>query len=549
MDVSAAPGTTKPREAAGPPGFFTRKATGLVREGRAYDALLYNVMNSSIALSFAFFFLLYGAFYNGSNALLAVLITAALALPGAFVYAMLSQIMPRTGGDYVFNSRALHPAIGFAGNATWILWVAAAFGIYTTYIAAYGVGAFSRMMAGFTGAEGWLDFGNWFSTKPGLFITGVAVLALAVGVFVLGGTRLFFKLQRGAFIVFAVGAILLPVAIGLLTSKGGFLANFNDYGANLGVENAAGALNASASEAGFKPVGFDLGATINSISIWWYIFGFLYVSNYFAGEIRLRKRTHMFSIPGALVVAVVTFLVLIPAFTHTVGYTFAGQMGVADPSAYGFAAGPPGYAELLAIAGGSPVLGAIILIGFTVGLVMWLPQAILMLSRGMFAWSFDRIMPQKLSYVSPRTHTPVVAIAVVALLGLASTAIWSFTDWLTGVSIILPLTAVLGITCLSAVVLPYRHPAMVENSPYSRRIAGIPMLSLVGALGLIGNIVVIVVLLSDPGSGASLEANPGKAQLAVLSFVVFLAIYFISQAVRRRQGIDLALANRELPPE
>jgi amino acid transporter len=548
MEVSA-PRTTDSGEIAHAPGLFTRKATGLVREGRAYDALLYNVMNSSIALTFTFFWLLFGAFYNGANAILGVLIAAALALPGAFVYAMLSQIMPRTGGDYVFNSRALHPAVGFAGNATWVLWVAAAFGIYTTYIASFGIGAFSRMMAGFTGSAGWLDFGNWFSTKPGLFITGVAVLGLAVAVFVLGGTRVFFKLQRGAFVVFVIGAILLPIVVGLLTSKGGFHANFNDYAANLGVDNASRALSASAAKAGFQPADFDLGSTIKSVSVWWYIFGFLYVSNYFAGEIRLRKRTHMFSIPGALVLSVVAFLLLIPAFTHAVGYSFAGRLGLADPAAYGFAAGPPGYAELLAIAGGSAVWGSIILVGFTVGLVIWLPQALLMLSRGMFAWSFDGIMPRKLSYVSPRTHTPVVAITVVGLLGLASTAIWSFTDWFTGVSIILPLTAVLGMTSLSAIVLPYRHRAMVENSPYARRVAGIPLLSLAGTLGLAGNVAVIVILLSDPGSGASLDLNPGKAILALVSFAVFLVIYFISQAIRRRQGIDLALANRELPPE
>src|SRR5262249_15159383 len=131
---------------AGAPGLFTRKATGLVREGRTSDALFYNVMWSSVALTFAFYLLLYPFFYHGSNAILASLMAAALGIPGAFLYAMFAQIMPRTGGDYVFNSRALHPAIGFAANASYCVWLAVVYGVYTTYFATYGIGAFSEMM-------------------------------------------------------------------------------------------------------------------------------------------------------------------------------------------------------------------------------------------------------------------------------------------------------------------------------------------------------------------------------------------------------------------
>ena len=80
----------------------------------------------------------------------------------AFLYAMLTQLMPRTGGDYVFNSRALHPAVGFAGNFSYSFWLAVVIGVYTTYIASYGFGAFGRTMAGFGAGSGWLSFGNWF---------------------------------------------------------------------------------------------------------------------------------------------------------------------------------------------------------------------------------------------------------------------------------------------------------------------------------------------------------------------------------------------------
>jgi basic amino acid/polyamine antiporter, APA family len=530
------------------PTLFTRKATGLVREGKTRDALFYNVMWSSVALTFAFYWL-FISFYQGSSAILGVLFAAVLGIPGAFLYAMLTQVMPRSGGDYVFNSRTLHPSIGFAANFSYCVWLAVVVGVYTTYIANYGFGAFGRTMAGFTGSSGWLSFGHWFSTDWGLFITGTAMLLISAGLFVVGGTRLFFRVQVWCFVLYILGAVLLPVIVGLLQSRGGFLHNFNDYAANLGVKHASTALDASAAKAGFVPAKFSLESSLKSVSVFWFIFGFIYSSTYFAGEIRLQKRTHLKSMPGAVVVAVIALLVMIPTFTHVATYTFNGRLGFADPSAYGFSAGVPAYPEIMGIASGSAVWGVIMILGFTAGLFIWMPQTMMLVSRSMFAWSFDRIMPERLSWVEPRSRSPLLAIGIILLLAIASTAIYSFTTWFSTLSVLLGLSLTLLFTALSGILLPYRQPAMVAASPYARKVAGIPLFTLVGSISLLGFATAIFVLLWDPGSGASLSADPGKLELAVIVYAVGFAIYFISRAIRRRQGIDLQLAYRELPPE
>jgi basic amino acid/polyamine antiporter, APA family len=531
------------------PGLFTRKATGLVREARTVDALFYNVMWASVALSFGFFWLLYAFYYQGSNAFLAFLIAVALGLPGAFLYAMLAQIMPRTGGDYVFNSRALHPSVGFAGNFSYCFWLGIIYGVYTTYLAAYGFGAFGRMMAGFTGSTGWLSFGDWFSKDYALFITGTAAVVISAAVFVAGGMTLFLRLQVGAFALYILGAFLIPIVVGIFQTRSGFLANFDDYAANLGAHNATAALTASAKKAGFAPTGFDFATTLKSVSVFWYIFGFLYASNYFAGEIRLRKRTHLLSIPGAVLVSALCIAALLPAYLHVTGYSLNAQLGLADPTAYGFAAGAPAYPEIMSIASGTWVLGAVVIVGFAVGLLIWLPQTMLLVSRSMFAWSFDRVMPARLSYVDARTHSPVIAIAIVSLVAVASTAIYAFTDWFSTLSVLLGLSLTLVITAVGGMALPYRQRAMVESSPYGGSLAGIPKVTLVAGLALLGFCGAIAILLWDPGSGASLSANPGKLLLGLGVLAAGFAIYFVSAAVRRRQGIDLSLTYRELPPE
>jgi amino acid transporter len=530
------------------PTLFTRKATGLVREGRTRDALFFNIMWSSVALTFAFYWLGIGS-YRGGSALIGILIAAALGLPGAFLYAMLTQMMPRSGGDYVFNSRILHPSIGFAANFSYCFWVIVSSGIYTTFIANYGFGAFARTMAGFTGSTGWLSFGHWFSTHWGLFITGIAMMLITAGLFVVGGTRLFFRAQLWCFGLYALGALALPIIVGVLQSHGGFLHNFDAYAANLGTPHAGAALTASAAKAGFKPASFSLEASIRATSVFWFIFGFIYPSTYFAGELRLGKRTHMRSMPGAVLLAVASLLLMTLAFTHVASYTFNGRLALAEPAAYGFSAGPPAYPEIMGIASGSAIWSILMILGFSAGLFIWLPETMLMASRSMFAWSFDRLMPERLSWVEPRTRSPLVALAIILVLITASTAIYSFTTWFTTLTVLLGISFTMVFTAISGIILPFRQRALVAASPYARRVAGIPLFTLVGGVALLGFLGAIAILMWDPGSGVSLAKNPGKLELAAIIYALGFAIYFASKAIRRRQGIELELAYHELPPE
>ncbi|HUN77663.1 MAG TPA: amino acid permease [Solirubrobacteraceae bacterium] len=547
--AAGAAGAATPAGAVGQaPTLFTRKATGLVREGRTRDALFYNVMWSSVALTFAFYWLFLGS-YGGSNAILGILLAAAFGLPMAFLYAMFTQLMPRSGGDYVFNSRILHPAIGFAANFSFCLWVIVSSGIYTTYIADYGFGGFARTMAGFTGARGWLNFGHWFSTDWGLFLTGVAILLVSAGLFVAGGTHLFFRVQIWCFALYILGAIGVPVIVGLLQSQAGFVHNFNAYAANLGTPHASAALVASAAKAGYHPTKFSLEASVRSVSVFWFVYGFLFSSTYFAGEIRLQRGTHLRSMPGAVAVAVITMLLLAVTFTHFASYTFNGRLAVADPAAYGFLAGAPAYPEIVGIASGSAVWGILAIVGFTAGLFIWLPQTLMLVSRSMFAWSFDRVAPERLSSVEPRTRSPLLAVGIIMLLVIASTAVYSFTNWFTTLSVELGVSFTMVITAVAAIVLPFRHPELVASSPYARRVVGVPLFVLVGALALLGFLCAMSILLWDPASGVSLSKDPGKLPLAALVYLVGFGLYYAARAFRRRQGVELELAYRELPPE
>ena len=164
-------------------------------------------------------------------------------------------------------------------------------------------------------------------------------------------------------------------------------------------------------------------------------------------------------------------------------------------------------------------------------------------------WSFDRVVPERLSYVDRRSRSPIVAIGVMLGLSIASTAVYAFTDWFSSLSALLGLSLPLLVTAISGTLLPFRQRALVENSPYSRRIAGVPILTLVGCLATLGFGAAIVVLLWDPGSGASLSQNPGRVALVAGVYVVGLVGWFVARAIRRAQGVDIDLAYRELPAQ
>jgi amino acid transporter len=532
------------------PSLFVRQATGLVREAKTRDAFYYNVMWSGGALTLAFFWLLAPTFWPRANFLLTTLIAAAFGIGGAFLYAMLTRLMPRTGGDYVFVSRTLNPVLGFASNFSYVFWNLVVMGVYSTYFATYGAGAFLRMLVGYGASPSLLSTANWFSTHLGIFVTGTVLILLAALLFVAGGTRLFFRLQQASFVLYILGAFLIVALVGLFTSHASFINSFNHYAANLGTHNAAAQVHISAAKAGYVAQGYNFHDTLFAVSDAWFIFGFIFSSTYFAGEIKTGRRTQIYSVPGAVLMVVTLLVILIPTFQSMAGHNFLNELGTATPAAYGFSGGAPAYPEIAAIGSGSPVLGTLIILGFVMGIIAWLPQTMMLASRCMLAWSFDQVMPAKLSDVDERTHSPLIAVGIVAICFIASTAVYAFTSLLTTLSVLFPLTLTLMIVAISGIALPYRRRALFGASGAARRILGVPLLSLVGVAALLGFGAAMTILLLDKGSGTSIKYNWHIDVIALgIFFVVGPAIYFISRAVRKSEGIDLDLAYTEIPPE
>jgi amino acid transporter len=173
--------------------------------------------------------------------------------------------------------------------------------------------------------------------------------------------------------------------------------------------------------------------------------------------------------------------------------------------------------------------------------------------RTIFAWSFDRILPGKLSEVSERTHAPIPAIIVASII-VAGILAWSVlsSSFATLLSMGV-LAGVVTILCVSvaALAFPFRRPDLYRNSPANVRIGGIPLLPVVSVLSIlvISGLAYLVLSYQQLGiNTARLGPLPGFIFMASL-IVIGLVIFYTARFVRARQGINLDLIYSELPPE
>ena len=162
-------------------------------------------------------------------------------------------------------------------------------------------------------------------------------------------------------------------------------------------------------------------------------------------------------------------------------------------------------------------------------------------TRCMFGMSFDRMFPSVFGKVNERMHTPVPATIacmiggiIVALLTLtsygflASAANSSF--WYAFAYLVVAFTAV---------VLPYKRPDVWEKG-MKTKVLGMPVMSLVGALGVIG----MFWILALSTVGISLLAW----NVSVLWMGVGVLVFALYVVKNEKRGIKLTQIYGEIPP-
>lgn len=545
---------------------FMRKATGLVRSWSVFDAFIYAFFSINlITLGLYIFSQMY--FFQG-GILPALVISAIFILFEVIVYAALIAVMPRSGGDYVWQSRILGGGIGFVLAVTgwwFILWL---------WVPLYGDMLSKAVITPLLGVLGAQSAALWFAQTPaGLFTASMITLAVVTGYIMLGMKR-YARIQK---ICFYGGMVGLVIVIGLLLagSPEGFKAGLETnatvlYGAQPGVYDATVQLGTDAGAA--LPLrGGSLKLILLTLP---YLVFFNLWPNWGAtlyGEVRGATdfKRNLSGMAWALGITTVLGIALLLAVSKTIGWDFYNQ---ANGAWWNFAWAYTDQAPALPVWPYPALLASFLTTNRAVQFIVialmslwwfgWSGTVFLSSTRVVFAAAFDRLLPEKVADVNERTGTPVTALMLMVIPAIVVSALFAWNtfnarSWTLDSTLVIAVTF-LG-TTVAAILLPYRKRELYNASPIAKyKVLGIPLITVAGVVFGAFLVFLLVEWLFDPWLnsggvppglyGISLANIPSVVYMLVM-YGLAAGIYFGFKAYRKRRGIDIDKVHQEIPVE
>jgi basic amino acid/polyamine antiporter, APA family len=571
---------------------FTRQSSGLVREVSVVNALFFNTaafIGGGLGwypVFYALAFVPIGTLAGFTTYGWAAIIVGAFCVLLALIFASLTSIMPRSGGDYVFTSRIVPrvgPFLGWLESWT-LVFASLAIIAFEVPIFVRNLQITGRIVGIGTGSQFFNDANGWFTEQPG-YVTGLpgfiaAILVLAgIGLVVLQPTRRFHRIITTLAVLGLVGGLLMFVLGLLVITPDKFAANLPQYTGGVTVEQ----LEAAAAETFLTDQGLNLDPAVFSFVagiVFLNYIGFQY-SAYISGEIRGNvTRGILVAVLGALAIGV---------FMNSV-YTdwVSNRLGVNGQIAWGAAywggftepplpLGQPNSMPLtaaIAEPGLWPIWG---LISLAVTLFPFLlcPVYVIFLSRVQLAWSLDRQVPEWFGEVSERLRAPanaiVVALVVAGILAalqnfpilkaiglgaLAPSADPLLDGKLNLVSTLWFSILAAGLTWImpgvNALLIRFTRPDLAGDAPYA---GALPLLGLVWLVFTVvlywfAGINPIVTAITTPSDEGTLNyLNRTGITFTLLIFVAGIVIYAIGAVWNRARGVDRSLMYKQLPPD
>jgi amino acid transporter len=519
---------------------FVRQATGLVRQFSAMDVFTWSVIFFPWLTSWAGIFWVTPDYYHNVDYYAGLAVWAVIAIVIVLLYWQLTVLMPRSGGDYVFISRVLSSPLGFVASFLFFVAILISAGS-GSYWALSEAGTQLSFAGQVIGDQGLSSLGNFItpggSGSPSVLMgAGLVILAVGAALVVAGG-RLF-RLVVYSFFGYGVFTMLLVVVVFLTSSHAHFASAYDGY-----FQGGVAKVFSDAAATGYSP-GASLASLGAVVPILFVSIGPYPVMQFVGGEIRRPRTSLLYGLVLAEAVSIAIWFGLTYVVDNVIGLPFLEAWAIQNGGVGGpLSTVPTAFATVL---DPSSLLLWLIVIGLFIGNIGWSWLSLVFISRLFLAWSFDRVMPQWLSRVSDRFHTPVNAIAIGALLATIPMYLQYFTSFISAqVNAIFFYSVVWFLAALSAILLPYTRRGVYESATGRRR-RGVPVVSVLGAVGAALFAYLGYNSITNPAVG------PFQASAQILVGVVVLipsGIYALSYAYHKRRGVDLRLVHSQIPPE
>ena len=537
------------------PSLFLRNATGLVKAWSTFDAFIYSFWSVNL-ITLGLYGMSFAYFVPDGQVLTAVLITGVLVTFLVLAYAFLVSVMPRTGGDYAWQSRVLGGGVGFVLSITgwWFtLW------LWTPIYANILNVQFFEPLAYTLGLS---NIASFFATQWGVFTSCLVVLAFVSAVVTLG-METYARIQK---ICFWIGLVGLAVVCGLLlfASHDDFVNAFNREAASLfgASGNAYQATIDAAAKGGYTPHTFTFFSFGPTLLLLPFLAFYLLWPNWGAtlyGEVRGAKelRKPLQSMFWGLWVTVALVVLVLVLTAKTIGWEFYNAANAAywNPiyAVQEPAAPVPIWPYPVMLAGwlvNNHVFQAVLILVMGLWFFGWAGTLFLSSTRVIFAAAFDRVLPAWAANISAGRRVPYGALLLMVVPSLIVSALFAWNVFGFQAAY-LDATAVIAITFLAtlvaAIILPWRRKDIYEASPIARyKVVGIPAITIVSAVAAI----FILFMIYEWATNATYGSNsvPSAIYLGA-TYILAVVIYGIAYFVRKNQGIDLNRIHHEIPVE
>jgi amino acid transporter len=171
------------------------------------------------------------------------------------------------------------------------------------------------------------------------------------------------------------------------------------------------------------------------------------------------------------------------------------------------------------------------------------------ISRYFFAWAFDRLLPTRMADVNARFKTPHWALIATGIVMLVSAVLYSYTGFPNAFAAIATLMVLCyAVLACTVVVFPFtKWKTLLDQLPtFMRKRVGIPVVSWLGLLTAIILFWAAYAVAVNPLLTGS--AAPLTAYLFSGIFVLGVIVYYVSKWYNNKQGIDVSLIFKEVPP-
>jgi len=541
---------------------FARKTSGLVKELGAFDSFSINLISLGPGPAFALFLTIL-VFVPGVNLLWATLAAALVGVPVVASYAIMAIEMPRSGGEYVYPSRLLHPYLGIVSGVARMVNVIVYAAILPFWFSTLVVGPGLASWGALANNTGFFNLGNSLTlfsptqNNVSIVIIGEIATFVLMALYIVMKPRLAFNLFSVLLVLELIG---LGVSLVLLFGVGhtGFVNTVNSYMQGQGYTGNYYQDTAAYGASQFGTYGSVFGNTLIFIPL---VFAFYYMfttaPNYIAGEFQRSSRSIRLGMTASYLLSIAFAAAIIVAFEQVVGMDFLNGSVWTSLYFLGGSSGPapmpfaPGLVSLpMMAAGGNNVLLGILFVGAASWYLLWMILGFYIFTRYALSFSLDRMFPKALSAVSRRTHSPWAGIVILSVIGAILLPVVTYYYQSAYYPLIyllffLPMITV-SLTSLSLVRLGMQKHKLTYTA--------------VGSVSFVATAVSAYIVSTLPLLGLAASAgavpdftftNQETSYVAILAILIGSAVwYFAARAYNlRRHGVDVAMAFKQLPPD